>query len=61
MKKQALNPFLPSWEYIPDGEPHVFGVRVYLYGAHDHVRGAVECLGAYVCWSAPVGELGQWR
>ena len=19
MKKQALNPFLPSWEYIPDG------------------------------------------
>lgn len=19
MKKQTLNPFLPSWEYIPDG------------------------------------------
>lgn len=24
MKKQAFNPYLPSWEYIPDGEPHVF-------------------------------------
>lgn len=35
MKKQALNPYLPSWEYIPDGEPHVFGDRVYIYGSHD--------------------------
>ena len=25
MLKQAFNPYLPSWEYIPDGEPHVFG------------------------------------
>ena len=31
MKKQALNPYLPSWEYIPDGEPHVFGDRVYIW------------------------------
>ena len=22
MKKQAFNPYLPSWEYIPDGEPY---------------------------------------
>ena len=22
MKGQAFNPYLPSWEYIPDGEPH---------------------------------------
>ncbi len=29
------NPYLPGWEYIPDGEPHVFGDRVYIYGAHD--------------------------
>ena len=20
MKKQALNPYLPSWEYVPDGD-----------------------------------------
>lgn len=26
--KQAVNPFLPLGEYIPDGEPHVFGDRV---------------------------------
>ena len=29
-KKQAFNPYLPSWEYIPDGEPYVFGERVYV-------------------------------
>jgi NitT/TauT family transport system substrate-binding protein len=28
MKKKCFNPFLPSWEYVPDGEPHVFnGVK----------------------------------
>ena len=32
-KKQVFNPFLPLNEYIPDGEPHVFGDRVYLYGS----------------------------
>lgn len=31
MKKQAFNPYLPSWEYIPDGEPYVFGGRVYIF------------------------------
>lgn len=30
-----MNPILPLTEYIPDGEPHVFGSRVYLYGSHD--------------------------
>lgn len=29
------NPYLPKWEYIPDGEPRVFGDRVYIYGSHD--------------------------
>ena len=28
--EQVFNPYLPLWEYIPDGEPHVFGDRVYL-------------------------------
>lgn len=36
MKGQAYNPFLPSWEYVPDGEPHIFGDRIYLYGSHDY-------------------------
>ena len=61
MKKQAFNPYLPSWEYIPDGEPYVFGDRVYIYGSHDRFNGYVFCLGDYVCWSAPVDDLGNWR
>ena len=31
------NPYLPLWEYIPDGEPRVFGSRVYVYGSYDRV------------------------
>lgn len=61
MKKQALNPYLPSWEYIPDGEPYVFDGRIYIYGSHDFYNGHVFCLGDYVCWSAPVDEPGDWR
>lgn len=61
MKKQALNPYLPSWEFIPDGEPYVFGDRVYVYGSHDYYNGYVFCMGDYVCWSAPVDDLGNWR
>ena len=49
MKKQAFNPYLPSWEYIPDGEPYVFGDRVYVYGSHDYFNGYVFCMGDYVC------------
>ena len=60
-KKQAFNPYLPSWEYIPDGEPYVFGDRVYIYGSHDFWNGHVFCLGDYVCWAAPVDNLADWR
>ncbi|MBQ7680335.1 MAG: family 43 glycosylhydrolase [Butyrivibrio sp.] len=59
--KQLTNPYLPSWEYIPDGEPYVFGDRVYVYGSHDQFRGDVYCMLDYVCWSAPVSDLGDWR
>lgn len=61
MKKQGLNPYLPSWEYIPDAEPYVFNDRVYIYGSHDRFNGHVYCLNDYVCWSAPVDSLGDWR
>lgn len=61
MKKQAFNPYLPSYEYIPDGEPYVFDGRVYVYGSHDFYNGYVFCMGDYVCWSAPVDDLGNWR
>ena len=59
--KPAMNPYLPSWEYIPDGEPYVFDGRVYVYGSHDFFRGSAYCLGDYVCWSAPADDLGNWR
>lgn len=59
--KQAFNPYLPSWEYIPDGEPHVFDDRVYVFGSHDYFNGYVFCLGDYMCWSAPINDLADWR
>ena len=58
---QAFNPYLPSWEYIPDGEPHIFDGRLYVYGSHDRFRGHVFCLNDYVCWSAPADNLADWR
>lgn len=59
--KQAFNPFLPSWEYIPDGEPHVFGDRLYLFGSHDRFGASEMGLNDYVVWSAPVADLADWR
>jgi len=61
MKKQGVNPFLPSWEYIPDGEPYVFNDRVYLYGSHDKFNAYVYCMNDYVCWSASIHDLTDWR
>lgn len=61
MKHQVYNPFLPLWEYIPDGEPHVFGDRVYLYGSHDKEGGETFCMLDYTVWSAPVDDLSDWR
>ncbi len=61
MKKKAYNPYLPSYEYVPDGEPHVFGDRIYLYGSHDRAGGADFCLNDYVCYSAPLDDLTDWK
>ena len=61
MKKQVFNPYLPSYEYIPDGEPRVFDGRLYIYGSHDRFNGKVYCANDYVCWSAPEDDLSDWR
>lgn len=61
LKKQAFNPYLPFSEYIPDGEPHVFGNRVYLYGSHDKEGGTRFCPLDYVVYSAPIDDLSDWR
>ncbi|MCQ2185555.1 MAG: family 43 glycosylhydrolase [Bacteroidales bacterium] len=63
----AQNPYLPLWEYIPDGEPYVFEdpdrpgeYRVYIYGSHDSLKD-VYCGREQVLWSAPVDDLCSWR
>lgn len=61
MQKQVFNPYLPSYEYIPDGEPYVFGDRLYVYGSHDRFGGSQYCENDYVCWSAPVKDLSDWH
>lgn len=60
-KKQVYNPFLPLDEYIPDGEPHIFGERVYIFGSHDKEGGYTFCMEDYVTYSAPVDDLSDWR
>lgn len=44
MNHTICNPILPLTTYIPDGEPHVFGDRVYLYGSHEQAGGSVPSL-----------------
>lgn len=61
MKRQAVNPYLPQGEYIPDGEPYVFDDRVYVYGSHDRFDYPMFCANDYVCYSAPVNDLSDWR
>ena len=61
MKKQAFNPYLPPYAYIPDGEPHLFGDRVYIYGSCDKEGGETFCMGDYTVYSAPVDDLADWR
>lgn len=63
LKKRTygLNPYLPEYEYIPDGEPHVFGDRVYIYGSHDRYKGKKFCMNDYVCYSASIYDLSDWR
>lgn len=64
---KAQNPYLPLWEFIPDGEPYVFDdpdvpgkKRVYVYGSHDNLIN-YYCGRDQVVWSAPVDDLTNWR
>ena len=67
LSASAANPYLPLWEYIPDGEPYVFEdpdnpgqYRVYIYGSHD-IEITAYCGRNQVVWSAPVDDLLHWR
>ena len=55
------NPILPLWEHIPDGEPRLFGDRVYLYGSHDRPLSDSFCDSRLKVWSADRRDLSHWR
>ncbi len=59
--KPVFNPYLPLNEHVPDGEPHLFNGRVYIYGSHDIAEGNIYCQDHYVTWSAPEDDLSDWR
>lgn len=58
--KPAWNPVLPISVCMADGEPHVFGERVYLFGSHDTPGGESFCLEDYEFFSAPLDDLSNW-
>lgn len=64
---QAVNPYLPLWEHIPDEDPHIFEdpdnpgkYRIYLYGSHD-ITVTAYCGIDVVVWSAPLENPTEWR
>lgn len=59
--QQSVNPYLPAYEYIPDGEPYVFDDRLYIFGSHDQFGSDAFCVGNYMGWSAPVEDLAAWQ
>ncbi len=59
VRTPGLNPFLPFGTYVPDGEPKVFGNRLYLYGSFDLFNGGY-CSGCYRAFSAPLSDLTAW-
>lgn len=61
MQGQIFNPYLPECEYVPDGEAHVFGNRVYVFGSHDKFNSFRYCAGDYVAYSAPINDLTNWK
>lgn len=58
--KQITNPYLPLYEYIPDGEPHIFENRIYIYGSHDSFGEFPFCHKEYVTYSCPIDDLTSW-
>ena len=56
-----MNPLFGMHEYIPDGDTHIFGSRLYLYGSQDVYRGDCYSPGDYSVWSCPMDDLSAWR
>ena len=58
--KQIFNPYLGEGRYLPDGEPHVFGDRLYVYCSQDKFNAKRFCVGDYEVYSAPLTDLSSW-
>ena len=56
-----MNPYLPLYEYIPVGEPHVFDDKVYIFGSHDRFDGEVFCQNDYITYYAYLNDLEHWH
>ena len=39
----------------------MFADRVYVYQVHDCFNSNELCANDYVCWSAPINDLSDWR
>ena len=59
--KPVFNPYLPLNVCIPDGEPHVFNGRIYIFGSHDRPLAETFCELDYELWSAPIDDPGNWK
>ena len=60
---KGANPYMPFWEHVPDGEPHIFEYegkkRVFIYGSHN-IAITEYCGKDQVVWSAPLDDLTNW-
>ena len=61
MKFQCTNPYLGECLYIPDGEPHVYGERIYVYGSHDYFGSMRYCPGDYHVFSSNLDFSDSWK
>lgn len=55
-----MNPILPLDICMPDGEPRVFGERLYLYGSFDELGNHDYCSHRYYVFSASIHDLSCW-
>lgn len=61
MKKQIFNPYLPLWEYIPDGEPRVLTIDCIYMVVMTALTESGIGENDYVTWSAPLEDLSDWK
>ncbi|MBQ6593219.1 MAG: family 43 glycosylhydrolase [Solobacterium sp.] len=56
-----MNPLFGFDEYIPDGEPHLFEGRLYLFGSQDEMHGEKYSPCDYTAWSCDPADPEHWR